>query len=411
MSGETEQSIVFFGHSPPDTHWMQFHRDIASEFGRRGWKVVWVSPPGVSMNLRWWAASQRDRARSFATGGWRSIRKPPRELFARVHKHFAFFMRGELKRREWSWDFRPWGVTLFKHPGFRPLDALAVHQMRLALRHLGMSEPCVMLYTPEELPFARHLPHGMSAYWVGDEAMSKLDSYPGLRALLSYVDRILAISPVTFEQASDLFPKKVHRTGTGVTLSRLDAAGATVPRELTAMPGPVVGYAGSLVALRFDVALFCATADAIPEATFVLVGPGDPLVTDEIRRRAHANVLILGPRPYEALGSYIGAFDVGIVPYKLNDFNLGSDPLKVYEYLALGKPVVSVPLPSVAELGDVVSIARGPEGFAAGIREALTQDDPELPRRRRKVAESHSVERIVDQLEAWLEQTEDRSEG
>jgi glycosyltransferase involved in cell wall biosynthesis len=259
-----------------------------------------------------------------------------------------------------------------------------------------------MLYTPEELPFVRRVPHGTTAYWVGDEAMSKLDSHRGLRALLGYVDRVLAISPVTFEQASDLFPHKAHRTGTGVTLSRIDAGGATVPPELAAVPGPVVGYAGSLVALRFDVDLFCDTANAMPEATFVLVGPGDHLITDEIRRRTHENVLILGSRPYEALGSYIGAFDVGIVPYKLNDFNLGSDPLKVYEYLALGKPVVSVPLPSVEELGDVVAIARGPEEFAAMIRGALKPDDPVLSRRRRTVAEAHSVERIVDQVAAWL---------
>jgi glycosyltransferase involved in cell wall biosynthesis len=165
-----------------------------------------------------------------------------------------------------------------------------------------------------------------------------------------------------------------------------------------------VGYAGAQGALRFDVELFCASARAIPEATFVLVGPADHMVASDIARRDLGNVQMLGPRPHAELGSYVTAFDVGIVPYRVNDFNLGSDPIKVYEYLALGKPVVSVPLPAVEELGEIVSIAAGHDQFIAAIRDALLEDRPDMTARRRAVAEAHSVEHIVDGLIAAFEE-------
>ncbi len=261
-----------------------------------------------------------------------------------------------------------------------------------------------MLYTPEELPFIRRLNHGATAYWVGDEAMFQIDSHAELRALLEYVDLVFAVSPVTFEQVERLYPNKVRRSGTGVALSRFDAARVQVASDLAALPGPIVGYAGAQGSLRFDVELFCAAARATPEATFVLVGPADEVVASDITRRGLGNVLMLGPRPYAELGSYVTAFDVGLVPYLVNDFNLGSDPLKVYEYLALGKPVVSVPLPAVEELGEVVSIAADHELFIVAIRDALLEDRPDLTARRRAVAEAHSVERIVDGLIASLEE-------
>ena len=398
------RSIVFFGHTPPDIHFTQFHREVAREFGRRRWKVLWVSPPGTHKNLRWWLSSARDQAREFTAGGWRTAFRSPGESLARARKHLTTVWRGDLVREEFLWDFRPWGVTLFKHPGFPPLDALAIRQMRRACGRLGMSRPHVLVYATQELPFVRRLDHGTTSFWVGDEAMYQVDAHAELSALLEYVDLVFAISPVTFEQVRRVCPSKVRRSGTGVALSRFDAARVEVASDLATLPRPIVGYAGAQGALRFDVELFCAAACAIPEATFVLVGPADQVVSSDITRRNLGNVLMLGPRPYAELGSYVAAFDVGLVPYLVNDFNLGSDPLKVYEYLALGKPVVSVPLPAVEELGEAVSIAAGHDQFIAAIRDALREDRPDMSTRRRAVAEAHSVEHIVDGLIAAFEE-------
>ena len=399
-----ERAIVFFGHTPPDIHYTLFHREVARALGQKGWEVLWVSPPGINKNPRWWLSSARDRALEFAARGFRRAIRSPGASLARARKRLATVWRGDLLREDFFWDFRPWGVTLFKHPGFPPLDALAIRQMRRACGRLGMSRPRVLVYTPQELPFVRRLDHGTTAFWVGDEAMYQVDAYAELRALLEYVDLVFAISPVTFEQVKRVCPSKVRRSGTGVVLSRFDAARVEVASDLATLPGPIVGYAGAQGALRFDVELFCAAARAIPEATFVLVGPADQVVASDIMRRDLRNVLMLGPRPYAELGSYVTAFDVALVPYRVNDFNLGSNPLKVYEYLALGKPVVSVPLPAVEELGEVVSIAAGHDQFIAAIRDALHQDRSDLRTRRRAVAEAHSVERIVDGLIAAFEE-------
>jgi glycosyltransferase involved in cell wall biosynthesis len=166
---------------------------------------------------------------------------------------------------------------------------------------------------------------------------------------------------------------------------------------------------GSVNSERFDTELLLASARAIPDATFVLVGPIERGIADRLEAQGPVNVHVLGARPYEDMPRYVSAFDVGVVPYLLNDFNAGADPIKVYEYLAMGKPVVSVAIPAVEELGMVVTIAHSEDGFIEGIRAALRdrEDAPAESRRaesrRAEVARGHSAEVIADRLIALFE--------
>jgi len=404
-----ERAVVFFGYTAPDTHWMQFHRDLAREIGRRGWKVVWVSPYCVHKNPRWWLASFKDRVTSFARGGWASLRRPPKVLFALARRRVLFVFRGRLERDGTLWDFQPWGMSLLETPGFPPLDSLAVRQLGRALRTLGIERPFLLVCNPRDLPVARRVPHQAVSYWVGDEAMFLLGSNPDLERILAYADLILAVSPTTFDQASRVYPEKTHRLGTGVSLRRVDDAEMSMPPDLADLPLPVVGYVGSISSERFDTELLLASARAIPDATFVLVGPIESRIAAHLEEQRLANLHVLGARPFEDMPRYVSAFDVGVVPYLLNDFNAGADPIKVYEYLAMGKPVVSVAIPAVEELGKVVTIAHSRDGFIDGIRAAFRDRDdaPAESRRaesrRDEVARGHSAEVIADRLIALFE--------
>jgi glycosyltransferase involved in cell wall biosynthesis len=91
------------------------------------------------------------------------------------------------------------------------------------------------------------------------------------------------------------------------------------------------------------------------------------------------------------------------VPYLLNIFNIESDPLKVYEYLAAGKAVVSVPLPAVEELGDAVLIAHDTPEFVTQIRRAIDHGSPSDVELRRAVAAQHSAENIAGRLAQLFE--------
>ncbi|MFQ6060672.1 MAG: glycosyltransferase, partial [Thermoplasmata archaeon] len=116
------------------------------------------------------------------------------------------------------------------------------------------------------------------------------------------------------------------------------------------------------------------------------------------------NIHFLGKRPYEQLPSYLRGIDVCIIPFEVNEITLSVDPIKIYEYLAAGKPVVSTFLPELQKFGDRVRIAKNREDFENQIREALREDGA-LVSKRIDLARSNTweerarrISQIIDEL-------------
>src|SRR5699024_307712 len=109
------------------------------------------------------------------------------------------------------------------------------------------------------------------------------------------------------------------------------------PQDVT-LAGPIAGFVGHINS-RIDLDLLEAIAGR--GISLLLVGPRDPAVEPErwARLLGRANVQWAGPKPFKALPAYLGAIDVGLVPYGASAFNEGSFPLKTLEYLAAGRPV------------------------------------------------------------------------
>jgi glycosyltransferase involved in cell wall biosynthesis len=149
---------------------------------------------------------------------------------------------------------------------------------------------------------------------------------------------------------------------------------AVPPTDLIGDGRPIVGYHG-MISHWFDFDLFEAVAKARPDFRFVLVGPHDPRAQAGVDRiTAIPNVELLGERPSETMPSYVQAFDVGTVWFQVNDLTRAVTPLKVYEYLAAGKPVVSTPLPA-CEAEPTVRTAADVEAFASALDESLLDAD------------------------------------
>ncbi|HET9052115.1 MAG TPA: glycosyltransferase [Candidatus Dormibacteraeota bacterium] len=158
------------------------------------------------------------------------------------------------------------------------------------------------------------------------------------------------------------------------------------------LPAPIAGFAGGLTAHRVDVRLLEAVADR--GLSLLLVGPRDrraPLPgLDRLLERP--NVQWVGERPFEEMPSWLGAVDVGLVPYLDTAFNRGSFPLKTLEYLAAGRAVVATDLPAIRWLDtDLVEIAGEPDAYAGAVARALAQPrTPASVSRRRAFAATHS---------------------
>lgn len=134
---------------------------------------------------------------------------------------------------------------------------------------------------------------------------------------------------------------------------------------------PTIGYVGNLRD-RIDWELLEGLVRMRPEWSFVFAGSAED--NSNIASIAKfANVRFLGVVEYHDLPSFLMSIDVGIVPHIVNDMTNSMNPLKVYNYLAAGVPVVSTAIPNLNELVDLISVANGPEEFAAAIENCLAK--------------------------------------
>src|SRR5207302_11447247 len=135
----------------------------------------------------------------------------------------------------------------------------------------------------------------------------------------------------------------------------------TIRDEVKHLPGPVIGFWG-LIADWVDLRLIRHVADSFSGGSVVLLGSS---TTDMSPLSGARNVHFLGRKPYADLPRYAKAFDVALMPFKVNELTLASNPLKVREYLAAGLPVVSTAIPEVERL----SICRIGKDFDSVVRE------------------------------------------
>jgi glycosyltransferase involved in cell wall biosynthesis len=122
------------------------------------------------------------------------------------------------------------------------------------------------------------------------------------------------------------------------------------------------------------------------------------------RLQALKNVYLLGERPYAELPRYVETFDVCLIPFNRNNSTHGTLPMKFFEYLSAGKPVIATDLATLGEFGGFFYPVRTAEEFNAALRAALTED-PSRSAARRELARKYSwdarmveIEKIVNDL-------------
>lgn len=162
------------------------------------------------------------------------------------------------------------------------------------------------------------------------------------------------------------------------------------PPEFALMSRPIAGYIGS-VHSWLDLDLLDEVASRLPSWEFAMIGV---VLRDLGHLGTRANVHWLGQRPHHELARYVRHFDVGLIPYVLDEYTASAYPGKLHEYFALGKPVVATPLPELAayndEFGDVVRLAAGPDAFAQALEAARAQTSAAQADQYRAVARANS---------------------
>jgi len=173
--------------------------------------------------------------------------------------------------------------------------------------------------------------------------------------------------------------------------------------EVEHLKHSIVGYIGAVFEW-FDVDLVCKLARLHPDYSILLVGPVDFSLKKKLE--GYLNIKMVGAKPYEVLPRYLACMDVCLIPFKINRLTSASNPIKLYEYLAAGKPVVSTALPEVCEnASGLVYIAKDSEDFIRKVEEAVKEAESpnkELIMRRIKFAKENSWEKRIETIEKLL---------
>ncbi|MBO8129067.1 MAG: glycosyltransferase [Peptococcaceae bacterium] len=140
-----------------------------------------------------------------------------------------------------------------------------------------------------------------------------------------------------------------------------------VPADLAGVPHPIAGFVGG-ISDWVDIPLLTNVAKKMKEVSFVLIGP---VSTNVDALKQLPNVKLLGAKPYRQLPRYIRQFDTCLIPFRINKLTESVNPIKLFEYLSAGKPVVSTPLPEVFAYREVVEIAGDEEEMIQAINKTL----------------------------------------
>ncbi len=218
------------------------------------------------------------------------------------------------------------------------------------------------------------------------------------------VDAVVVSQPLLREEIEPLRRDGIVEIGNGVDFALFDAAwrNPAHPDEICRLQAPRLGYAGAL-AEWIDLELLARLAGAFPDASLVLIGPAvGPGVDPQHFFASHRNVHWLGAKPHAELPHYVAELDVCLIPFRSTPLTRGVNPNKLYEYLALGKPVVSTDFsPFVHRFAPDLRIGRTPDEIAAAVRDCLRA--PGDPEPRRALAREHTWEKSTARMVALLE--------
>ena len=342
---------------------------VAVELARQGRRVLYVESVGLRR----------------PTLGARDLRRILRRL-AR-----AMSSPREVRPGLWVWSpvVLPWQGSAV----VRRVNRLWLRLgLALAIRRTGLDLQTLWTYSPltAELynlqRFSRVIYHAVDdiAAQPGMPAQAIADAEP---ELVRRADLVFATSPPLRERHAAAGARHcifMPNVADAEHFGRALSPGVTLPADLAALPEPRVGFVGAVSSYKLDFALIRRLALARPDYSFALigqVGEGDPR-TDVSVLQGVANLHLLGPRPYESLPGYLAGMAAAILPSAKNGYTSAMFPMKFFEYLAAGLPVVTTPLPALADFVHLALVSSPEaEAFGAALDLALIGGGPPLETR------------------------------
>jgi glycosyltransferase involved in cell wall biosynthesis len=380
--------IVLLSTADWDNPFWTNKQHVAVELARRGHRVLYVD----SLGLRRPSASAQDFGRT-ARRALRGLR-PPRHV------------------RPGLWVWSPLVIPLQRFAVVRLVNRwMLTAGLALWSRQLGLRPELLWTYNPMTTTLFPIDCFETIVYHCVDEIAAQ----PGMpaREIAEAEVELLAATDHCFVTADHLLATRRSLTTNIHYLPNVadfehfakarDSATAT-PADLARLPRPRIGFVGAISGHKLDLPLIRTLATAHREWSIVLigkVGEGDPWTNIE-ELAGLPNVHLLGPKAYDTLPAYLKGFDVALLPNAINDYTRGMFPMKFFEYLAAGCPVVSTALPALEAYRGVVSLAATHTDFVRAVERTLQGEGAPLAERL-ELARAHTYERRTARMMQLLE--------
>ncbi len=338
---------------------------------------------------------------------------PPRDLTNAIRRRDWARLK---PRKLWSPTSLP-NIKVFQPTKLMPNSLVIGRSLNIALmrrqiqgkmQKLGVLSPLLWVNDHAAGPLLGSLGESLSIYDVTDDWIS---FYPKgrMQALVESQDSFLCRNATaTIVCSSKLLEMKKQYAANialipnGVDLHHYRPASQNygLPHKKIPWHSPVFGYTGTLHSERVDIQLICDVARQT-KGTFVFIGPDMLTSQERSTLTALENIVLLGPKPYSELPEFMKSFDVCIVPHRMSDFTNSLNPIKLWEYLATGKPIVSTDVAGFRDYPRLVRLASDATEFSEALTAALGESG-DLAQQRIAIAAKNSWVKRLDDIEHFI---------
>lgn len=324
----------------------------------------------------------------------------------RIWKKLSSFTEGIREVEPNLFVLAPLAVPFYGSEAVRAFNRTLLRaQVLRAMRRLHFKRPISWSFLPASAPVSGRLGEEFVVYHCVDEFSAFSDTNG--RHIAELEEQLLRRADLCITSADRLRDNKVRVNPNtvlvrhGVDFNHFVKAcdpSTPIPEDIAKLPRPIFGFFG-LVADWVDLEAIAATARAHREGSVVVIGKVAPDVDPSVLT-AEPNVHMLGRKPYSELPGYCRAFDVALMPFKVNELTLNANPLKVREYLAAGLPVVSSDIPEVRKVG-LCKLAGDTGDFVRKVDECLAEGAGPSRERAERIRHE-SWEAKVEEIRAFV---------
>jgi glycosyltransferase involved in cell wall biosynthesis len=307
-------------------------------------------------------------------------RRNSTQPWRRILRKLGSIVKGLRKVAPAMWVFSPIMLPPTSRPWVRKINGrLIAAQIRVILKIVGIHRWLTWVTVPTASDVLTGLPNSVT-FFNRSDAFSKFPE-ASEEFIKSCEAELLNSSDMTLYVNRNLMAEDIgsqdckYYLGHGVDYDRFAGAngdGKTIHSELSSLKRPIVGFFGAIDDYTVDLKLLKFAAESLQDMSFVLIGLSTLDISDIT---SLPNVHYFGFKPYSEIPEFGASFDVGIMPWLQNEWIDYCNPIKLKEYLALGIPVVTTPIPQAQEYPGLLSIATTPEEFVEAIRVSVASDD------------------------------------